>query len=243
MSEGDALVVASTCDQMRRTVEHVEADESRVFLMNVPAMWQTAGAQALYIDELQRLGRFLCRMGGRPCEKARLADVMREHEERRRGERAMAGKVDPGGRVPLALVGGALREQDGWLLECIEQAGGRVVLDATETGQRTLPAAFDVRRMEEDPVGELARAYFGTIPDVFRRPDTLLQDYLRQQVVVNGVRGILLVRYVWCDQWHAQFQRMKETTGLPVVEVDLGDQDHDLQRTRTRIESLVGILQ
>ncbi|MGE5611417.1 MAG: 2-hydroxyacyl-CoA dehydratase [Bacillota bacterium] len=243
MGEAEALVLTSTCDQMRRIIEHMDGNSFRVFLMDVPATWQTTESQALYVDELHRLGRFMCRLGGRPCEKSRLANAMREYDERRRAERAMRGEVNPYGRVPLALVGGALRKQDAWLFECIDQSGGWVALDATESGQRTLPAAFDSARVNEDPIGELARAYFGTIPDVFRRPDTLLHEYLHQQIQSRGVRGILLVRYVWCDQWHAQFQRIKEATGLPAIEVDLGDQDQDLQRTRTRIESLIGILQ
>ena len=51
------------------------------------------------------------------------------------------------------------------IFDLIEQLGGRVVLDGTEGGERTMPARFDPERVREDPLGELVRAYFDTIPD------------------------------------------------------------------------------
>ena len=95
----------------------------------------------------------------------------------------------------------------------------------------TLPAPFDPQRLEADPVDELVRAYFDTIPDAFRRPDTHLYDYLRRQIADRRVQGMVLVRPLWCDHWHAQRERLKQCTGLPLVQIDLGDQDHELQRT------------
>ena len=36
------------------------------------------------------------------------------------------------------------------------------------------------------------------------------------------VRGVILVRCVWCDLWHAEFARLREWLKLPSVEIDLG---------------------
>ena len=92
------------------------------------------------------------------------------------------------------------------LLDLIETVGGRVVLDATETGERTLPAPFRVERLEADPLDELVAAYFDAIPDVFRRPNDRLYAWLGQEVAARDVRGLLVRRYVWCDLWHAELR-------------------------------------
>ena len=75
-------------------------------------------------------------------------------------------------------MGGPLPESDYDLFDWVQQAGGRIVLDATEWGERTLPRAFDLERTHRDPLPELADAYFGAIPDVFRRPNGALYEYL-----------------------------------------------------------------
>ena len=62
--EAAALVLTTTCDQMRRAADIVGRDAPPVFLFNVPATWQTAVSRQLYCDELERLGRFLVRAGG-----------------------------------------------------------------------------------------------------------------------------------------------------------------------------------
>ena len=76
----------------------------------------------------------------------------------------------PGG-IPLAILGGPLLETDCEFFDLVERAGGRIVLDATEHGQRTLPRPFDPARVAAEPLEELADAYFDGIPDAFRRPE------------------------------------------------------------------------
>ncbi len=124
----------------------------------------------------------------------------------------------------MALLGGPLPPSDHRLLELIEDAGGCVVLDGSESGERTLPASPDVRRMQVDPLAELAHAYFDAIPNVFRRPNDLLYVWLRQEVARRGVRGLLVRRYLWCDLWHAELPRLRQESAVPVLEWDaVGD--------------------
>lgn len=144
--------------------------------------------------------------------------------------------------IPLAIVGGPLLEKDYAIFDLVEQAGGRLVLDATEGGERTLPAVFERERLKEDPLDELARAYFGTIPDVFRRPNDTLYEWLGKELAARQVRGILLHRYVWCDIWHAELARLKAWSPVPVLEIDECDDDASLGRTAGRIEAFLEML-
>ena len=85
----------------------------------------------------------------------------------------------------LAILGGPLLETDCGFFDLIERAGGRVVLDATEGGQRTLPRPFDPARVAAEPLQELADAYFDGIPDAFRRPDTRLYEWLGRELAAR----------------------------------------------------------
>lgn len=275
----DAVVVTTVCDQMRRGAERI-ARYASVFLMNVPATWQTAAPQRLYADEVRRLGLFLTRLGGTPPSMDALAETMRRYDAARSRLRAARGCLSPrryseaiaefhraggadfvpppeaaspgaaprgSGRrkargVPLAIVGGPLRGSDFGVFDQIEECGGQVVLDATESGELSLPAPMDRRRVGEDPLAELASMYFGQIPHPFRRPNSQLYQWLGRELAQRGARGILFRRYVWCDLWHAELQRMKEWTALGVADLDVTDTANTVIRTSERIGSLIEML-
>jgi benzoyl-CoA reductase/2-hydroxyglutaryl-CoA dehydratase subunit BcrC/BadD/HgdB len=119
-----------------------------------------------------------------------------------------------------------------------------VVLDATEGGERTLPGRFDPERTRRDPVEELVDAYFGTIPDVFRRPNDRLYQWLGAQMAARGVRGILFRRYLGCDLWHAELYRLRQWSPVPVLDFDaVGEDDSAANRTVGRLEAFLEMLQ
>jgi benzoyl-CoA reductase/2-hydroxyglutaryl-CoA dehydratase subunit BcrC/BadD/HgdB len=131
-SDGDALVLTTTCDQMRYAAAVLETRAAGpVFLLNVPSTWQTAAARELYRDELRRLGRFLAEVGGEPPTDAELAQILLDYDHARRdNSRELASWGDsctvapgvgsataaptsgttPG--VPLAVLGGPLTDGD-----------------------------------------------------------------------------------------------------------------------------------
>jgi benzoyl-CoA reductase/2-hydroxyglutaryl-CoA dehydratase subunit BcrC/BadD/HgdB len=234
------IVVTTLCDQMRRAYDLLIREmRTPVFLLNVPKTWQTATAQRLYLDELKRLGRFLVHLGGRTPSQEELAKAMIDH----------VGRTEPTSfpahieGVPIAVVGGPLMQKDRILFDLIEESGGRVVLDATETGSRGRRRAFDRRRIAEDPLMELADAYFG-IPDASRRPNSELYVWLKDELTQTGARGIVFHHYVWCDAWRAELARMKEWVGLPVLGLDSdGHDEANMARLRTRIRAFLEMLQ
>jgi len=265
----DAAVMTTVCDQMRRAAELV-ADRAglALFLMHVPATWQTVAAQKLYGSELERLGRFLVRLGGKHPAAADLAAVMLDHDERRAALRAARGRLSPRAfseaiarfhrdgtlesnsdeapprkrGVPVALVGGPLLPHHFELFDLIEESGGTVALDATGTGERTLPAPLDRREVRRDPMAVLAGAYFGSIPDAFRRPNSGLYVWLKNELAARDIAGILFIRHTWCDTWHAEAQRMKEWSLLPFITVESSGDSRVDGRTVSRVQSFMEVL-
>jgi benzoyl-CoA reductase/2-hydroxyglutaryl-CoA dehydratase subunit BcrC/BadD/HgdB len=261
-----AILFTTRCDQMRRLAESASRESGApVFLMNLPKTWQTPSAGELYLSELRRLGRFLVGIGGSEPSAAELAATMRQYEARRQGLCAARGRLSaadywramvtsqqdgectvqlparpraPRG-VRLALVGGPMMAHHGEVFDLIEGAGGSVVLDATVGGELTMPAAFDPATVSADPLRALADAYFGSIPDAFRRPNTALYNWLATQIAERGVQGLVFRHYTWCDTWAAEAQRMKEWAPVPVV-VTTASADGQIDRhCASRIEALV----
>ncbi|MBN2133363.1 MAG: 2-hydroxyacyl-CoA dehydratase [Sedimentisphaerales bacterium] len=235
-----AVVLTTVCDQMRRAFDLLAMQcTAPAFLLNVPSTWQTTSAQRLYLDELKRLGRFLVRLGGAAPGKDRLARVMLDSDNVAEPDAQPARAKG----VPVAVVGGPLMQRDQVLFDIIADSGGCVVLDATETGQRGRRGPFDRRALADDPLMELARAYF-EIPDASRRPNSSLYVWLKRQIGHSGACGIVFHHYVWCDTWRAEFARLKEWTDLPVLELDSdGHDETDRARVQNRIRAFVEMLQ
>lgn len=269
MADDDLAVMTTTCDQMRRINEWLpEEVRERCFMMHVPTSWESASAQRYYRDELRRLGRWLQNAGGRSPDAARLREVMMRFDATRArildarpylAAREFAavlrdffeggdladlpgtGPIRTGG-IPIGIVGGPLLEDHWTMLDRIENAGGRVALDATAFGERTLPRAFQRRQMREDPFGELADAYFGHIPDAFRRPNSMLYIWLRDMIRERQLRALIFHHYVWCDTWHAEMERMREWADIPLLGIETGDDASLTASAISRLDAFLEVL-
>ena len=237
-----AIIATTVCDQMRRSAEIIESRcDTPVFLMNVPATWQTESAMKLYRDELARLGRFLETLGGAEPTQSQLAETML-HYDSLLAELRTAPRPKATVGVPLILAGGPLRSTDMEIFDLIEQAGGTVVLDATAGGEMTMPPPFDRARLASDPAGELADAYFARIPHAMRRPNNQLHEYLNRELTARGARGLIYRRYQWCDTWHGEAGRLKDSLSTPVLDLVAGDDESDRVYVLTRIQAFVEML-
>ncbi|MBM4153828.1 MAG: 2-hydroxyacyl-CoA dehydratase [Lentisphaerae bacterium] len=263
-----AAVFTTTCDQMRRAAE-IGGDGGRAerFVMHVPSTWQTPAAHRLYREELGRLGRFLVRLGGHGPAPGELAACMERREamrdevlarrprltSRAHGDLAMrfhetgvlppaSDTVPASGGSPLMLLGGPMRREDLGLFDTIDRSGGCVAVDGTESGEREWPRRFDRRRMGGDPAGELADAYFGHIPAVFRRPDSGLFDWLAAALRATPVRGIVVVTHPWCDAWRAEVPRIRDASPVPVLALDLAGAGASAGEGSTRVEAFLEAL-
>ncbi|MHC4647575.1 MAG: 2-hydroxyacyl-CoA dehydratase [Planctomycetota bacterium] len=272
-AEPSAVVVTTVCDQMRRAFDIiVRRTSSPGFLMNVPSTWRHAGARRLYLEELKRLGRFLVTIGGEIPSAELLADKMLKYESARmslvqtrqyltsrqfsdaiaqlyrNGKSEIKCRPDDekplAGGIPLAVLGGPLLAEDYELFDMIEESGGRIVLDATETGERGMPGPFDRRRLHDGPLVELADAYFHGIVDVSRRPNDRLYKWLRRELTARNVRGVILRRYLWCDLWHAELYRLSKWADVPVLDIDVSGEARELSgRVAQRVAAFLETLQ
>lgn len=130
---------------------------------------------------------------------------------------AALGRAAATGGVPLALVGGPLLPTQWLLFDAIESAGGRVVLNATEPGERCLLPPFPNRAAGQNLPALLADHYFDHAVDVFHRPNSRLYAWLGPRLAERGVRGIVLWAHVGCDLWRAETASLREAFGLPVL--------------------------
>jgi benzoyl-CoA reductase/2-hydroxyglutaryl-CoA dehydratase subunit BcrC/BadD/HgdB len=268
--QAHGVIVTTVCDQMRRAFDIISAGNLPTFLMNIPNTWQNPAVKQLYADELNRLGQFLCQMGGKSPSEGALAKTMLEYDAIRKtiycardllmsrqysqaiAEFNAVGKCvidrfnkksQAQDRIPLALIGGPLLKQDFEIFDVIEQAGGNIVLDATETGQRGLCRLFDRDKLTHDPLAELASAYFDGILDASRRPNNRLFDWLGRELTARKIRGLILRRYIWCDIWHGEFYRLKQVARLPVLDIDVNGEEQLSERIISRIQAFLETLQ
>ncbi|MEI7730430.1 MAG: 2-hydroxyacyl-CoA dehydratase family protein [Verrucomicrobiota bacterium] len=271
-AEGAAVFASSCDQLRRAADEVAARNAARTFLFNLPATWQTAAARQMYRAEVARLGRFLVALGGSAPTPEKLAQTFAAYQRARQqllaaqpacAARAWAEAVvrfhagdpvnalepsapaDPrraAAGVPVALVGGPMLPAYFNLLDALEAAGGRVVLNATEAGERSLlaPAPADAPVLSRDA---LADFYLDRCADVFQRPNTRLYAWLRERLAARAVRGLVLWSYFACDLWRAELQSLREAFDLPVLLIEPDAMHGDSPRLHTRLQAFVEMLQ
>jgi benzoyl-CoA reductase/2-hydroxyglutaryl-CoA dehydratase subunit BcrC/BadD/HgdB len=134
----------------------------------------------------------------------------------------------------IALVGGPLLPSQWDLFDAIEGAGGRVVLNGTEPGERCLLPALPATQAPGDPglngpatcgawsqpLDALCDHYFDHVVDVFPRPNARLYKWLGPRLTKRKVRGLVLWVHVGCDLWRAEAASLREAFELPVLVLD-----------------------
>ncbi|MBF0386908.1 MAG: 2-hydroxyacyl-CoA dehydratase [Candidatus Omnitrophica bacterium] len=234
------------------------------FLMNVPSTCGTPEVSALYAAELERLGRFCVTLGGKRVEPERLVSILLEYDINRRMVLARQNDLSAGdfarelqffgengkvrdenfaglacgrpyaGSVPVGFIGGPLTARQFDLFDVFADHGAEVVFNGTESGERAFPARLDLRRIKEDPTGVLTEAYFRAIPDVFQRPNSGIFAWMEKAVRSRQVRGVVFVRHLWCDKWHAEAERFRAALEVPLLDIEL-DGGRMNERVRNRI--------
>ena len=182
IGRGTALPFQSprdVADPGRRRLFESELDRLGRFLIGIGGRAPRQGElEALISQSDERRARLLSAAAQLPARQFAEA-VARFHwdgEVRLPGEAATGGEVgeDAGrwgrgltvepGAVPIVLVGGPLPRGQWRLLDALEVAGASVVLNATESGERGLPADSHDPRDGTAPGPMLARRRSGRVP-------------------------------------------------------------------------------
>ncbi|HXP61301.1 MAG TPA: 2-hydroxyacyl-CoA dehydratase family protein, partial [Dongiaceae bacterium] len=158
------------------------------------------------------------------------------------GAFSSAPAAAPGKTVSLAIVGGPFCSAHWPLLEVLEAAGGRVVLNATESGERSLCPSCEFAADNDEPFEVLLNGYFGGIVDVFPRPNTRLYTWLRPRLRSREVRGIVLWHFTGCDLWRAEAPSLREAFGLPVLLLEAEEAPGASPRAVNRLQAFVETL-
>ncbi len=153
-------------------------------------------------------------------------------------------------RPHLAILGGPLDIEEIDLIGKIEALGGEIVLNATETGERTL-APHGLEQLPQRVAGdslellaeELARGMLPQWADVFQRPNTPLYDWLARRLTERQVQGLVLWHQVGCDLWRAEAETLRETFRLPLLSIEAEESATTSPRTIGRIQAFLEALQ
>ena len=267
--DADCIILTTECDMMRRSADEFAGIVQRpVFLFDVPATAQGETPDEIFRSELERLGRFLVREGGRTPDAAGLIETIEAHAAARQNLIAARLRYTPrffaeaiaayqrGASVPpptfsapvsfvdipLALVGGPFMPHHFAIHEFIASVGGDVALDATETGELSLAPAPDPALLRADPLAALTRVYLDSIPTVHRRPNGALYRWLAARLAERRVRGILFFHYAWCDPWHGEVRRMQQWASIPLLPAVLSPDEALNHHLSTRIEAFLETL-
>ena len=262
-----AVIFSTACDQLRRGFDAaILGGQRHAFLFNLPATWQTAAAGQIFRSELERLGLFLLAIGGRAPSPEVLRQAMLQSNRNRKRLLESASASSPRGfaeavarfhwdgafsppqpaapttQIPLALVGGPFLAPHWKWLDAFEAAGGRVALNATETGERSLSPPFGFEAGANHPFDALVRACCDNIVDVFQRPNTRLYSWLKPRLESRRVRGIVLWHFTGCDLWRAEAQTFRETFALPVLLLEASGEPGAAPRELNRLQAFVETL-
>jgi benzoyl-CoA reductase/2-hydroxyglutaryl-CoA dehydratase subunit BcrC/BadD/HgdB len=265
---GGPVIFATLCDQMRRAADQLILNSApdTMFVLNVPATWQSAAARQLYSCELERLGRFLVRHGGRTPEPVELSGIMgRFAADRERLLRACpmlparefaeaVAKFHRGGTliehntcrkergVRLGLIGAPMLQAHLQFLDCIESLGGEVVFNGTAGGEQGLLPADFPEGSDKSPFQALITAYFDSVPDVARRPNSPFYNWIEKRLRQTQAQGVIVWHYAWCDLWKAEATWLRDQFELPVLDLDAGDAREMTAQARTRVEAFLETL-
>ena len=144
--------------------------------------------------------------------------------------------------VSIAIVGAPLCASQWQLLKAIEAAGGRIVLNGTESGERSLLPQSPPTDWSCDPVGALADGYCEHSADVFQRPNTRLYDWLGRRLRERAARGLVLWSWFACDLWRAEAASLREAFGLPVLLLEADEAQGVSPRELGRLQAFIEML-
>lgn len=145
-------------------------------------------------------------------------------------------------KIPLALVGDSLLKSCLEIFDIIEKFGGKIIIDATGSGERILPTPFSQQEIYEDPYKAFMKSYLFGITDIFQRPNIPFYNWLNKNISEKKIKGIIYYHYTWCDKWGAEAAYFRKSANCPVLTIEFNDEYPINMNILTQIESFIEIL-
>jgi hypothetical protein len=226
LADVDGVVLTTTCDQMRRAAEWLDADD-RVFLFNYPStLHQECLIDAekarlkMWLAQLaarEKVERFDARTQGSAFANAASASANRTTADRQQDIRQSADH----GRIALGVIGGHFCGERQAVENFFAQRGVQLALWGCEGGE--------------------------SVGDVAQRPNDAFYEHLKTLVTQRHLEGLIVVRTTWCDLWRLASVRLHEVLQVPVLEWVMDGQNHGQPfpdgASRTRLEAFCELLQ
>lgn len=231
-----AIILATTCDQMRRSAETIEG-ETPVFVLNVPTT-NSPQAMRFYQTEISRLATFLSGISGiKPTSAALIEASARFNSTASQPDMQSPPATTS---TPICILGSHLPMPFAAFTKVLGDAGASVVINGLESGPSCTPrlSQLTIDAQPEAIIAQLAETYFASIRDIFRRPNNAFYRWLSTELKRQDPKGVLVVKNSWCDQWTVETVRLREWCKLPVLELEFTSSTLSLSAL-SRIEAFI----
>lgn len=261
------VVGASTCDQMRRTLDLMSSQGKKTLIIDMPAT-RTSDSKEFFYSEIIWLANRLEESLGKKFNSDDLLSVikgrnlirsrLRELRHNLKGSQFSALVQLESRLAPIDMI--ALL--DGLVVENVIKANAKRLMICgspltpgdikflemiEKTGAEIVADAtctgdrrIDFTISEEgDPLRNLAYAYFDKPPCIRARPNDGFFDYAKNLINTRNVDAIIWRTVRFCDLWSSEFQRAQKILNLPMLNLDMTYSDTDSSRTAVRVEAFL----
>lgn|GEM_PF-2011141 len=259
------LIQAVICDQVRRAMTYRTESSAESFTLYVPST-RTAAALQWYAAELERLSKWLVRIGGcklQPWAFAQLTQGFNQLRQKLDHMRiALPASLFLSLQPPvnnkqphpslrpqpaqgfktnpkIGILMGHLTNLHLALLQEIESFGVHTVFLCGEPIPPT-HATIEVGPDVDKSIFELiADQWLPQVPYLGARPNTNFYTFLTNEIRKSQLDGLLVIRPVWCDHWDLELPIIKQRAGIPVSQVVLGCEPDPTSHALNRVSALI----
>ena len=261
------VIGATTCDQMRRTLDMMAHDGKQTLIIDMPAT-RTPEAKEFFYSEILWLRDRLQEVTGNIFDQNKLLAVVKARNLIRKNLREIRHNIKGSHFSALVQLESRLSAVDmialldGLKVEnsvnpnakrimicgCPLTPGDVKFLEMIErTGAEIVADAsctgdrrIDFEISEEgDILRNLADAYFNRPPCIRARPNDNFFEYAKNLASKRNVDGVIWRTVRFCDLWASEFQRAEQLLNLPMLNLDMTYADTTSSRTAVRVEAFL----
>ncbi len=261
------VVGATTCDQMRRSLDLMAHGGKKTLVIDMPAT-RTNESREFFYSEILWLKDRLSETTGKKYDDSNLLTVIKSRNhirERLRDVRAnlkgsqfsalvqLESRLSPIDMITLLdglKIDNVIKMNAKRLMICGSPLtpGDIKFLEMIEkTGAEIVADAtctgdrrIDFEIPEDgDPLRNLSDAYFDKPPCIRCRPNDDFFSYAKNMADKRNVDGIIWRTVRFCDLWSSEFQRAQKIFDMPMINLDMTYADTQSSRIAVRVEAFL----